>query len=122
MRERAAHAAAGHGGLAGIDERDGPVLFLMLVVERDFRLSAELQRHVAAMPLVIIEVLLDHLALVAKAEDEFLEPVVGVEFHNMPEDRARSDRHHGLRSEFRFLAQARAQSAAENDDFHNLKN
>ena len=100
VRQGAPDASAGLRGEAGVEQRDLPVLLGMLVVIGDLRRRAEAQRHVARVALVIEEIFLDDFGLVAEAEDEFLEAVVGVEFHDVPEDRAVADRHHGFGAKF----------------------
>ena len=42
------------------------------------------------------EIILDHIAFVAEAEDEILVPEMGIVFHQVPENRPRADLHHGL--------------------------
>src|SRR5437867_3952396 len=44
--------------------------------------------------------------------------VVGIGFHDVPENRLAPDRHHWLRAKLRFLAQPRAFPSAQNNDLH----
>ena len=82
------------------------------------RLGTELNREIIIRGFVIEEVLLDHLPFVPQTQHEILEPVVRVELHDVPEDRPISHLHERLGFELALLTQARALSAAENDDFH----
>src|SRR6185369_4800628 len=68
--------------------------------------------------LVAEEELLDHVGLVAEAEDEVLVPEVGVVLHQVPEDRPVADLDHRLGDLAGVLTQARAQPAAEQDHLH----
>src|SRR5258707_15225950 len=61
---------ASHGCLAGVDQRDAPVLLVMLIVIFDLGPGAQAQRDVAGVPMVIAEIFLDHLSLVPQAENE----------------------------------------------------
>ena len=52
------------------------------------------------------EALIDGILLVAEADDEIIEPVTGVDFHDASPDRFFADLDHGL--EMRLLADPRA--------------
>ena len=69
--------------------------------------------------MIIAEEVLDHLALVTEAKDEFLEPVRGINLHDMPENGAIADGHHGFGPILGFLPQPGALASAQDDDFHN---
>src|SRR5207248_8135870 len=64
------------------------------------------------------EELLDHVGVVAEAEDELRVPEVRVVLHQVPEDRAVADLDHRLRDLSRVLAQPGAKAPAEQDDLH----
>lgn len=57
---------------------------------------------------VVREVLLDDMLLVACADDEFVEPVVAVQLHDVPQDGHPAQLHHGLRLELAFFTDAGA--------------
>ena len=78
----------------------------------------EFESDVAGVPQVVAEVVFDHVALVAEAEDEVLVPVVGIGFHDVPEDGLTPDGDHGFGAELGFFAEARSFAAAEDDYFH----
>ena len=67
---------------------------------------------------IIREILLDHVALVAEADDELLHAERRIQLHDVPENRPRADFHHGLRPRVRLLGDARALAAGENDALH----
>jgi hypothetical protein len=62
--------------------------------------------------------LLDLKTLIAKTNDEFVEPIVAIDLHDVPQDRLSANLYHGLGAGFRFLGDSRTQSACENDNFH----
>ena len=113
-------AEGGHGILPGIGQGDIPVLLIMIVVTCDFGGVAEFEGDVAGVPQVVAEVVFDHVALVAEAEDEVLVPVLGIGFHDVPEDGFAPDGDHGFGAKLGFFAEAGALSAAEDDYFHAL--
>ena len=59
-------------------------------------LLAEADGEVVVHRLVVQEIFLDHVAAIAEAEHEIAEPVVGVELHDVPQDRPAADLDHGL--------------------------
>ena len=67
---------------------------------------------------VIEEELLDDIRLVAEAQNEVSVTVLAVILHQMPKDRLVADRDHRLRDVFRVIADARAETAAEENCFH----
>ena len=60
---------------------------------------------------VIREELLDHVTFVAEANHEIRQPVVAVEFHDMPQDRVPPDFNHRLRLGRAFLGDSGAETA-----------
>ena len=67
---------------------------------------------------VVEEVLLDHVALVAEADDEIVVPEVRVVLHDVEQDRPVGDRHHRLGDARRGLLHAQSETTAEEDDLH----
>src|SRR5215471_1790994 len=114
----ALQSAAGHGFEASIGEADGEILLLVCAHELDVRLPAEADPEIVVHGLVVQEVVLDHVAAVAEAQNEFPQSVVGVDLHDVPEDWVSSDLDHGLGAEFGFFPQAGAESTAQNNDLH----
>jgi hypothetical protein len=90
----AAEAAAGAGVVAGVDEGDAPGLGDGVV---DGHLVVRhVEGDVGGVQEVVGEVLLDDVALVAAADDEVVDAVLGVELEDVPEDGAAADLDHGL--------------------------
>ena len=102
----AAQAASGLRILAGIDQRHTPGFGVLLVHFHPVVLHVE--GHVRHVQEVVGEILLDHIALVAQADDEIVDAVGGVDFHDVPDDRLAADFDHGLGLQVGFLADAGA--------------
>jgi hypothetical protein len=66
------------------------------------------------------EVVPDHLAVVAEAENELGVTPRAVVPHDVPEDRTGSDPHHRFRHALGLLPHAHSESTTENHDFHVL--
>ena len=67
---------------------------------------------------VVEEVPLDHVALVAQGHHELLEAVVGVELHDVPEDRPAADLDHRLGPSLGLLGQPCPEAPGQDDHFH----
>ena len=52
------------------------------------------------------------------AKDKLVESIMGIMFHDVPEDGFRSNFDHGFWPELGFLAQARSHASTENNYFH----
>jgi len=111
-------SATGHGRQAGINQGNGPILFVMLIVVFDLGTSAQAEGNVAGVPVIISEVFLNDLPLITQAQDEIFVPVMGIDFHDVPEDRAFPDRYHRFGAKFSFFSKSRSQASAKYDNFH----
>jgi len=60
------------------------------------------------MQKIVRKVFLDDVALVATANDEVIDAVMGVGFKDVPQDRLASNLDHGLGASVGFFADARA--------------
>jgi len=109
-------APAGLGFVAGIHQGDAPGFGVALV--HLHCVLGHVEGHVRHVQEVVGEVLLDQVALVAAADHEIVNAVGGVDLHHMPKDRLAADLYHGLGLEVRFLGNARAEAAGEDDSFH----
>src|SRR5690606_11732552 len=69
---------------------------------------------------VVEEEFLDDVRLVAEAEHEIAMAVLAVVMHEVPEDRLVADRDHRLRDILRIVANARAETTAEQNCLHGL--
>ncbi len=78
----------------------------------------KVKRNVGHMKKIIGEILLDHIALVAEANDEIVEAVLTVDFHDVPEDGPPADLDHRLGANAGFFGQTSAHSTGQNDSFH----
>ena len=56
----------------------------------------EVEGHVASVQEVVLEVLLDHVLPVPRANHEVVEAEVGVALHDVPQDGVPTDFDHGL--------------------------
>jgi len=110
--------SAGHGRLSGIQKSDAPIFLIVLVMIFDLGPRAQAKSDVTGVPMIIAKVLFDDIAFVPEAEHEIFMAEMRISFHDVPQNRPLSDWHHRFRPEFRFLAQARAQTAAKNHYFH----
>jgi hypothetical protein len=108
-------AGAGHSGATGLRAGDLPVQGILEVGHDAGRRSAEGDGEVVVVEVVVEEVVPDHVALVAQAEDEAIEAVAGEVGHDVPEDGAAADLHEGLGLHVRGRTQPRAPAAAEDD-------
>jgi hypothetical protein len=78
----------------------------------------KIKGDIGLMQEVVREILLDHIALVTKANDEVIHAIVSVRLHDMPKDWSSADLDHGLRSDDRFLGESRTKSASKDDCLH----
>ena len=67
---------------------------------------------------VVEEVPLDHIPFVAQRDHEFLEAMVGVKFHDVPEDRPPADLDHRLGPGLGLLGEPGPETTGQDDDFH----
>src|SRR5580692_6109750 len=82
IRDDAFDTASDHRLLAGVDERNGPGFGLALM---DLgRIILQVDGDVRGMEEVIGEVFLDHVSLVAQANDKVSNTMAGVDLHDMP--------------------------------------
>ena len=72
-------------------------------------------RHVQK---IVREVFLDHIALVTEANDEIVNAMMRIHFHDVPQNRLAADFDHRFGLQMRFLADTRAQPACQNNGFH----
>ena len=104
-----------------VDERDPPAPDVALEQLDPGVGPVPLEHEVVEERLVVVEeVLPDHVALVAEAENELVVPPGRVVAHDVPEDRAVADPDHRLRDALGLLAHAHAEPATEEDDLHRV--
>src|SRR6516165_1900463 len=64
------------------------------------------------------EISYDHLFFVTECDDELVQPVRGVIFHDVPKDRFTADLYHRFRALIGFLSEPGSHSTRENRDLH----
>jgi hypothetical protein len=106
----------GHGSDAGVDQRHLPRLGLAVMDVHD--IVGHVEGHVGHVQEIVVEIFLDHIALVAAADHELVQAVGGVDLHDVPQDRHPADLDHRLGPDRGLLAEARAESPGQDDDFH----
>jgi hypothetical protein len=80
--------------------------------------GGEVDGDVVVVQNKVYEIFLDQIALVAGADDEIIEPVMGIDAHDVPEDRHAADFDQRLGSDTGLLGKTRAKATGENYDFH----
>ena len=75
------------------------------------RLIAHVECHVTHPQMIAGEVFLDEVTFVAEADDEVIDPEMGVHLHDVPKDRTAANFHQRLRLDHRFLGKPRPQAA-----------
>ncbi len=109
-------ASARLGAIAGIDQRDLPRFDVALMHFHPIILHVEGDvRHVQE---VVGKVFLDDIALVAKANHELIDSIMGVQLHYMPKDRSASDLDHRLGAQVGFFRNAGAKATGKDNCFH----
>ena len=109
-------AATGGRGFTGVHQGDPPGFGLAAM--HLHRAGGQIEAHIAAMQGVVREVLLDHIPLVATADHELVDAVMGVQLEDVPEDRPAAHFHHGLGPEMGFLRDTGAEAAGQDHGFH----
>src|SRR5207237_8093713 len=99
-------------------EANPPLLLRMEWLQVLDAALADVDADVAVHRAVVKEVVPDHVALLAETENEIHDPEVGVELHDVPEDRLSTDLDHRLRSDLGLLREARSKSAAADHRLH----
>src|ERR1019366_7793783 len=80
----ALEAAAGQGGIPGIDYGDPPRLGVPFA--NVHCVVGDVEGNIRHVQEVVREVLLDDIALVAAADDKLVHAMSGIEFHDVPEN------------------------------------
>ena len=116
IRQDTLQAPPGHRLLAGVHQRHPPRLGLRAM---DLHVALrQVEGDVARVQVVVGEVLLDQVALVAEADHELLDPMGGVDLHDVPEHRLAADLDHWLGTHSGLLAESRAETAGQDHGLH----
>ncbi|OIQ67064.1 hypothetical protein GALL_513630 [mine drainage metagenome] len=78
----------------------------------------QIDREVGIVETIVGEVLLDHVAAVTQADDELVEPVMGEQLHDVPQDGPPADLDHRLGLQVAFLGDAGSKPTRQYDRFH----
>ena len=100
------------GRLAGIHERDIPVIDVAVV--KLHGLAAVREREVIRDALVVLEkVVFDDISAITEAQDEVLVSEVRIVLHEVPDNRPVADRDHGLRDVLGIFPDSHSQTTAK---------
>src|SRR5271157_2920182 len=81
-------------------------------------MRAHIEGNIAVMEPIVMEVLLDHVGLVAGAYYEVVEAISAVDLHDVPEDWLLAHFCHRLRTKRCFFGKPCAKTAGKDDDLH----
>ncbi|MNE07995.1 hypothetical protein D3C80_1006370 [compost metagenome] len=102
--------------LASVHQRDSPRLGMTVVdMHLVFR---HVEGDIGHVQEIVGEVLLDHIALVTEANHEIVDPVVGVDFHDVPNDGLATNFDHRFRAQMRLFTDTGTQATGQDDCFH----
>src|ERR1051326_2975386 len=76
------------------------------------------ERYVGHVEKIVREVLLDHVSFVSTADDEIANPIMGIDFHDVPENRLPAYFDHRFRLEVRLFRDSSPESSGEYDGLH----
>src|ERR1700692_3571253 len=105
----ALQSPARHGLKAGVGESNGEILFVVSPHELNVRLAPKANFEVTVHGFVVQKIILDHVAAITQAENELAHPVVGIHLHDVPQDGAPADFHHGFWAEFGLFPTSRSE-------------
>src|SRR5690349_16199986 len=108
----------GHRFLAGVRKRDCP--WFSRATMKFHPVSAQINRQIALVRKTIEEVVLDDFPLVSAADHEFIEAVMGIDSHYVPDDGTPADLHQRFWDNTSFLAEPRAIASCQNDHLHDV--
>ena len=116
IRSDAGQPPTRHRLFAGIDERDFPRFCRLLMnMHRIFR---HVERNVRHMQEIVSEVFFNDIALVSATNDEIIQAMLRIHFHNVPQDRFAADLDHRFRAKTGFFTYAGSKTTRKNHGFH----
>jgi len=110
-------ALADVGVDTGLDKCNRPVIDVT-IQEVDFLAALGPDKIVGNGLVVVEKIILNRVAAIPEAENEVLVAKVRVILHQVPNDRAGTDLHHGFRNIIRVTPETHAGSATKQDNFH----
>ena len=73
---------------------------------------AEVEGDIRLMQEVVGKVFFDTVSLITETDNEIIEAVAGIDFHNMPQNGLFADFDHGFRFEMGFFTDSRPKTAS----------
>ena len=70
---------------------------------------------------IVGKVFFNHVALVAQADHEVVDSVMGIDLHDVPQNGLAADFDHRFRAQVRFFTDAGAKAPGEDDSFHDAR-
>jgi len=110
---------AGQGMQASIHTHDTP-RFRHIIMDGHLVLIRKIEGDVRTVEVIIGEIFFGDMLLIVGTDDEVVEAMVAVQFHDVPEDRLAADLDHGFGAEVAFFGDTGAQAAGEDDGFHRV--
>ena len=110
-------SSSGHCIQSGVYQGHFP-WFGDVVVHSHFIFPGKIKCHVTAVQIVVCEPFFDHMLFVSTADHEFVVSIIGIKFHDMPENRFVADFYHGLWFQYTFFADAGSETACKYYYFH----
>ena len=104
-------SAASHGAVSGAHQSYPPGLGRVLM--HFHGVAGDVEGNVRHMQEVIGEIFLEHVTLVAKANDEIVEAMGRIDLHDVPDDRLAADFYHRLGPHERLFADPGAEAASQ---------
>src|SRR6516165_7886644 len=96
---------------------DNPVGSAPLIVNRDGTIASA-DSEIRAVVMQVQEISYNRFFFIAKCDDELVQPVRGVIFHDVPKDRFATDLYHRFWAVIGFLGEPCPHSTCENRNFH----
>jgi len=112
------YPATGWSVFSSVDNCHSPIKLIVRAMEASRPWISQPHREVQVIDQIVVEVLFDHFALVARENYELSVLVVSVKLHDVPENRFSSDVNHGLWAEFRFFTHSGSETACKDYNFH----
>ena len=81
-------------------------------------IQIKVEGHIAGVEKVVSEIFFDDIALVATADDKFVDTMKAIGFENMPENRFAANVNHRFGLKMDLFADSRTKSASKNNSFH----
>ena len=108
---------SGHGIQPGVYQRHLPRLRNIIVNDHLIFLG-KIKGNITAVQIIICKPFLDHLLLIPTANHKFMITIIGIQLHDMPQNRLISDLYHRLRSQMTFLTDSGSETTRQNNNFH----